>query len=369
MTLLDAQRIEKFRAWLDAARAPCAAVITSEVTGSGVSHMVRDVCARMNIETVTVSHPARMLRTVLKDATGSARTVFGARKVLVIDPLDAVLAEPTSAGDLSDFLKSGRSKVPVIVAGVRSRSSASKLRDMLKPRVWDLHETHFPALEESAVLVELARVNPDVPAATVHRAWRDARGDLGHALKTLEAGFGTGHAKDRVVDGTDAIAALLFGTVSVFEGARIIEGDSKAIASGVHENYPLTGQDVHTCAEIADAFSTADLMDEHIYGNQRFDMAPVYDAVCAGAGGVLAKPTDRRPFAVERYGTVWSKHSMMRTRQKSVRGIRAYLLEAGRTTLTAQELGAWRSIGLDDETPADVRSKVAKLTAFKRSQK
>lgn len=354
--LLDEDLVLKFRNWLGTAKPGSVAILTCDAGGSGISTLIVNSIADLHIEAVYVAQPTRALKSFLVDSSSSSRTVTGARKILVVDPVDSVISDPTSSADFAEFMKSGKSRVPIVLAGIRQRSSLAKIRDVVKPKIYDILDIQFPQIEDSTATTELVRLFPQ-HARDIDGIWARSNGDFSTATKNLAAGFSG--EKDHIIDGTRAISKLLFESVNLFDAQRIIEGDSTVIASGIFENYALTGQDIDVAAHIADTFSGTDLIDETMFANQRFELVDIYNTISAGAGAVLAAPS--RPFQIVKYGSLWSKNSNIQTKKKSMRAINSYLASKGRVQLDVEGLAYWKMIGCTDDTPDDTRSKLSRM--------
>lgn len=306
-----------------------ALIITSPTSGMGISTLIRLVCEEEGAEPVVISHPIPKLKIFLADVAATAMTVEGRPKILVIDPLDAVLSEPTGTADLAEFCRAG-TRLPIIVAGIRMRSSAAKLHECLRHRHYDKTLVTIPPIETSKALAFLrnaaASLGSRVPVESV---WA---GDIRNALAALRLGV-TGAPKDVVCDGADAVRrALCDATLTIRDAIRMHEGDVSMVTSGTHENYPLTDQTIDTCSKLADTYSLADVMEEHTYLTQRWELGDVQVAVAVGGPvAYLDKAASQRAPALDlsKFGTIWSRNNNHRSKEKSFRAIRDVLIDRG----------------------------------------
>ena len=295
----------------------------------GISTLIQLACAEEGAEPVVVSTNIPKLKAFLADVAASPMTVEGRTKILVIDPLDAVLAEPTGTADLSEFCKAG-ARIPLIFAGIRMRSSMAKLQECVHAKLYDKTVLAVPPIAPATALAFLRRaaatLGSSVPPGTV---WT---GDVRNAVAALTLNI-TGAAKDVVCDGVDAVRrALCDASLTIRDAIRMHEGDVSMITSGTHENYPLTGQTIETCNKMAETYSLADIMEERMYDTQRWELGDVQVAVAVGGPvAYLDKAAAERapPMDLSKFGTIWSRNNNHRTKEKTLRAVRNALIECG----------------------------------------
>jgi hypothetical protein len=295
----------------------------------GISTLIQLACAEHGAEPVVVSTNIPKLKVFLADVAASATTVEGRAKILVIDPLDAVLAEPTGAADVAEFCKAG-ARIPMIFAGMRMRSSTSKLHDCIHAKTYDKTTVAFPPIDTPKALAFLRGAAATLGSTvSVEDAWT---GDVRNALAALSLNV-SGAAKDIVCDGVDAVRrALCDAGLTIRDAIRMHEGDVSMITSGTHENYPLTDQSIETCNHLAETYSLADVMEERMYDTQHWELGDVHIAIAVGGPvAYLDKAASQRAKSLDlsKFGTIWSRNNNHRTKEKALRGIRDALTERG----------------------------------------
>lgn len=331
--LLDPASVAACKRWIRECRKAHglrrALIITSPTSGMGISTMIRLACEEECTEPIFVSTNIPKLKAFLLNVAASAMTVEGRTKIMVIDPLDAALAEPTGAADIAEYCKVG-SRIPMIFAGMRMRSSASKLHDCVHPKTYEKTTIAVPPIDETRALAFLRRAAMALGATVpIEPLWT---GDVRNSLAALSLNISAG-AKDAVCDGVDAVRrALCDESLTIRDAIRMHEGDVSMITSGTHENYPLTGQTIETCCKLAETYSLADVMEEHMYETQRWELGDVQVAVAAGGPvAYLDKTASQRArnLDLSKFGTIWSRNNNHRTKEKAFRSVRDALTERG----------------------------------------
>lgn len=340
--LLDERCMEECLEWM---RKPTLSllVIESPHTGMGITTFLRCACEELDMEPIIVSTTLPKLKTFLSDACSSWYTVDFKRKILILDPLDAIVADPLSATELADFMKSGLRKLPIVVAGIRLRSSMSKLESMTSPKV-TVHHIKFPEIDPGKAQTFLQehcrRVGgDDIPV------WN---GDLRNALASIDTGIRES-TKDLKCDGVAAVRRVLFDqSLTVREAIRLHDGDVSMIVAGTHENYMRTDQTIDACARMADAYSLADIMEEASYKTQRWDLTEMSMALSAGAPvAYLEKKTSKKytTMDISKFGTIWSRNNNQRTKEKMYRTMYCVFAEQNLWSMAHLEsLGTVRSM-------------------------
>ena len=331
--LVDAASVAACKQWIRDCRDQIgcrrALIVTSPSTGMGITTMIRLACAEEGAEPVCVSTNIPKLKVFLADVAASATTVEGRSKILIIDPLDAVLAEPSGAADIAEYCKAG-SRIPMIFAGMRMRSSVAKLHDCVHPKLYEKTVLAVPPIDTAAALALLrtaaASVGSTVP---IEPLWK---GDIRNALAAVTLDVSNA-AKDDVCDGVDAVRrALCDDSLTIRDAIRMHEGDVSMITSGTHENYLRTGQSIDTCCAMSETYSLADIMEERMYQTQRWELGDVQIAVAAGGPvAYLDKAASQRTHNLDlsKFGTIWSRNNNQRTKEKAFRAIRDALMERG----------------------------------------
>lgn len=346
--LLDPGIVDDMARWFESCKRGDIAIIKAASAGCGVSTAIRLLASDARCEPIFVTTGLSRLNAFLRDVSSSLYTALERRKkVIVLDPVDALFADQTAAGDILDYIKtSGDKSAPIVCAGFLQRASLAKVRDVADPKRCTYIE--FPKIEtERALKALLAAFGATLPRDTIHSAWDNSCGDLRSCIAGLSIGNDVG--KDIVCDGADAVKRVLFGKgVTLEEAMSLHDGDAQLVTMGVFENYQVSAPDLRTCLEVADAFSVADVVEERIYGNQEWHLADFYAAMTTGVPAmVLPKIGYDEPWPeIEKFGSVWSRSNNQRSKQKSLRDIAIRLQEMGRTTVPAEDVAYLRGMFL-----------------------
>jgi hypothetical protein len=321
-------------------------VIDSASVGVGISTLLRLSCQEENVEAIFISSSVQKLKNFLKDASSSAYTVDFRKKILIIDSFDAVVSEPTCATELSDYIKS-ISPIPVICVGHRLRSSASKLADMIQ-KTYVIERVSFPALDTDTVLARLKTIKE----ALGRSAPVSFNGDLRNSLAALDTDV-VNSLKDDQCDGVDAVRRVLFDpSLTIRDSIRMHTGDVSMITAGTHENYPLTGQSIEACAQLADIYSMADVMEECMYATQKWEVGDVCVAITSGGPvAYLDKVASQKHKKIDlsKFGTIWSRRNNMCTKEKGLRALKGVMLEHGMRQTSIDSLATMRGIILSQK--------------------
>lgn len=311
--VLDQTIVDTFRQWVRESTRRDVAVISSELPGCGITTMIKCVCAEESIDPVHMATSIPQARAFLKDASRCPVSALGFKKILVVDPMDAVCFEPLCAADLTEFIKSAKTKIPLIFAGHVQRSSASKLVDALKttpPSV--ITRFHFPRIDDTKALLYLAMYRTLIASsAHVRSAWQ---GDFRNALNAIRLDVPRAN-KDVFCDGLVALQKLLTDPSMTFrEALRLHSNDISMLSAGVHENYLLVPtQSIESCADLAECFSAGDVFDTEMYAHQKWELGGAQSACTAGATAVLsAKAVPKTQFS--KFGTMWSRGNNQRSK-------------------------------------------------------
>jgi hypothetical protein len=245
------------------------------------------------------------------------------------------------------------------------RFSSTRATDIFDKRKYTVTRIDVPHLETGAVLrhlVHMARSH-NFPESAVPRVWDAAQGDLRSATSAIEAGL-IDAVKDEVCDGVDAIARILTSRdLTMREAMELQDGDTSVVSMGVFENYYRAVDSIEACSHMSDLFSRADVIDEAIYGRQRWDLGSTYAALTAGGPSAIvhAENGPLREIAIEKYGSVWSRGNNQRSKENMLLAISHQCMAKGSTHLPASDLAYVRGMLLDlaaDGKYADMASLV-----------
>ena len=342
--LLDSDCIRRVKQWIrDVTGKGHILVVESESVGVGISTLLSLACDEEHVESVMISSAIQKLKVLLKDASSTAYTVDFKKKILVIDSLDAVFSEPTSAIELTDYFKAV-SPIPAICAGHRLRSSSSKLQEMLSSKAYHIETVRFPEIESSKAIEYLHTIR-DTLGRSAPVAWY---GDLRNALAALDADVPNA-SKDEQCDGVDAVRRVLFDPrLTIRDSINMHEGDITMITAGTHENYLLTGQTIESCARLADIYSITDVMNERMYETQQWELGDVCTALSSGAPVAYIDKTaskKHKHMDLSKFGTMWSRDNNRRTKEKALRYIREVMSEREwHASSTIESLATLRAI-------------------------
>lgn len=318
MYFIAEAHVSEFRAWVRRARGGDVMVVTSFSPGVGVSHMIQHVISGEGMEPVPLLAGGKT-KAFLTDASTSVVTVDFKHKVLVLDPMDALLSDVTAGVELLDFLKAA-CKLPIVAAGFLQRSSRTRLLSALPKKTTVVTALQVTSLDEDAVRRYLRAQAPSADSLKIEAAWQAAYGDVRAAAHSLRLGLGD--AKDRVVDGVEAIEALLYSRPTVADAIRMQHGDVNMVTMGVFENYLRVTKDLDACVAVADAYSHADIVDECMYGKQQWDLDDLYGALSAATPAVCIRDARKTAgVSIEKFGTQWSRNNNQRSKEKVMRGV------------------------------------------------
>ena len=326
---LDTSLCERVKTWLRETSKGFL-VITASQRGCGITSMIECFVRELSIDPVWIHQPIRAAKSFLEDATKNRRTALGLKKVLVIDPFDAVCVEPSCATDLVEFLKKGSCAIPIILTGHYLRVNTSKVQDILK-KVSDDRVTsiHFPPLDDTKIIEFLGSGGENL--------WLSSGKDLRNSLQAKQFGGGMNATKDQRCDGFDAITSLVTSVpkLSLRDGARLVEGDASMIAGGIFENYP-SWSTFDACTRISNSMSAADLFEKAMYSKNAWVLSGP-QSVCV-AGVTLERPA--KPLkTMQKYGTVWSRENNKKTKEKTLK-----TASLGVPGLGAEDLGCLRCV-------------------------
>ena len=316
MTPLDPDVSKAFEAWFSSAKPRSLAFIRELAVGTPVAEFIDELARRHGIDLVRVSALTTGVAEFLADASRTLVGLDGSRKIILLDPCDALMTDQASSPAVLEYLRKS-TRMPVVCTGFLKRSTGAKILDALKKNPGRVVTTfEFPRVTDERAILELRKTGIDDSEAV--RVWAQSHGDLRSALGIAAAGFKG--ARDVVVDGVQAIEAILYGPKGIVEAAGIVSGDIGMVGSGIFENYPRAVRDIDACAKIADNFSVADIFEESMYANQIWALADPCAAMSTTP--VLFSDTSKRVI-IQKYGTVWSKNNTGRSKEKRLRALRS----------------------------------------------
>lgn len=345
-SLLDTECVARFEHWVHHAKRGDVMLIKAGATGCGISTMIQSTLEAGGCEPLHVISRLQRVKEYVADASLSSHTALQKKKkIIVMDPIDALFSDQGSVVDIIDLFRNPRkgSNLPTICAGFVQRSTFARVVDAIGKHPYTLLE--FPRIETPKALRFLKSVYGTTHGdAALETTWTHAHGDLRACCVALDFGGNVTHhhVKDVVCDGMDAMRKILFHPVTLEEAIRLHDGDSQLLHMGVFENYGLANPDIDVCVQIADAFAAADIVEEHVYGNQEYDLLEFYAFLSAGVAGVLL-PSPARPPVIGKVGTLWSRINNQRSKQKSLREIRHSLQEGSSSLSCVHDLATLRT--------------------------
>ena len=316
-TLLNPSRVQAVRDWMQHATRGLL-VLTAAQRGCGVTALLDALVKELSIDPLWLHQPIRAARGFLDDGTKNARTALGMKKILIIDPFDSVCTESTCATDVTEFLKRGLSRVPVIIAGHHLRVHRAKVQDILKKLdAAHVQCIHFPALDDAAVVAALGGGD------AAKTAWETSGKDLRNCIQALHFSASGTCVKAARYDGFDAITRMITeDAVTLREAAGLVEGDENMIAGGLFENYPLWSS-MGASRRISENMSVADVFESAMYGRCLWGLTGPRGVCIAGVAVETPTTTPAAPLPImDKYGTVWSRENNKRTKEKIVHAVR-----------------------------------------------
>jgi hypothetical protein len=149
--------------------------------------------------------------------------------------------------------------------------------------------------------------------------------------------------RDDRPEGLDSVQALLDNAPAGLDAAlRAYATDPSIVSMGLWENYLRASASV--CPGVADSFSIADVVDTAMYAHQTWALSDVYGAIAVGGAAVLLDRDPAASFAVEKFGTIWSRGYNQCARTKNVRAIALARAEAGLPSMPVTDLAYVRQL-------------------------
>ena len=302
--------------------------------GCGASTMLESLTAAAGLECVWLSPSVPRLRAALRDAGASSISASGRRKLIVFEGFDAAMTDANAAADVADFVTRAM-PAPAVFLAHRTRTVLKRFHELFKA-----------ASRHRGTLVELQAVDARTIAGVL-RASDDtmsearalelaaaARGDVRAALAAaaFDAQGRCGETtKDRVLESFSVVDAALEGTVTTVRDAlAMAAGDPTVVSLGLFESYGLS-------PHVADAFSAADVMEEFMFGHQRWELADAHAALAVAypavsmslASAAAARPPPSTVATKFSYGMVWSRAHLQAAKLRLTKTIATQRADAG----------------------------------------
>lgn len=329
---------QQFQEWLSRATGASVLCIQAPLGSGFTTFLTHQLHSEWDVVTVATGFPK--LKQFLTDVVSSKISVSLRRKILVIDPIDALFADSVAGAELSEFAKSGRGQVPIVVSGFKQRTSLNRVKEMFKSRHVEVMVIAKATLEEA---VEMLCVEfPLEDSKDLAKAWEDSNGDLRATRHALQLPL-PGGSKDISYDGAEALESILNEPCSYQKALKLHDGDPSMVSLGIFENYHLTSPDISTCAWIADVYSIADVIDEAAYGKQHWDLVPYYVALTSAAASQLPTPCKKK-VQFDKFGTVWSKENNARSKARSLGKVLTARATRGLALLPTTDMAFVRNI-------------------------
>jgi len=295
--LLDREAVEKVRDWL--LHGSGVMVLTQEQTGCGVSTMI----------SLLLDQLQDRVHAIDTTDTGTAMSVLGQKKVIVLDPFEAVLGDQTMSKHLATLLTSP--KIPILIAGFKRRITISKLEDMLKRCKSTVTRLTVRGIRDDAAHAYLASLG----CKDARGVWERSDRDLRHAVLSLRSS----HMKEHLPDGIDGLRAVLEGAGdrTYADMVRVVENDPTIMLDGLFENYIGATPDIHVTSTVMDTICAAEIFAAQKYASTCHDMQPELYGTLAGLGFMNLKL--RKP--IEKYGTYWARENHRHTKKALCRRI------------------------------------------------
>ena len=363
--MIDTGTIQELKTWLETCRGGDVMFVRGANPGLGITTLLHTLIDEP-FEALWIPNGTSKLKHTLIDAASSTISPLMRRKIFVFDPVDALFADTSASADIAEFVRRGTCRVPIVCAGFRMRFSTTRATDIFDKRKYNITRLEVPPLDSVAALRHLmgvAKVHA-FPESHVPGIWDAAQGDLRSAISAIEAGLASG-VKDQVCDGVEAIAQILTSKdLTMRDAMDLQDGDTSVVSMGVFENYHRAVESIESCCEVSDLFSRADLVDEAIYGRQRWELTSVYAALTAAGPSTIVKAEKgpRRELVIEKYGSVWSRGNNQRSKENMLLALSHQGMAHGCTSLTASDLAYVRGMLLElaaDGKYADMASLVS----------
>jgi hypothetical protein len=338
-SLYSQLRIAELRAWMrpqDPVAGPAAGpavdtagpmpALATAGPGSGLTTLVRLLVRELDLEAVWTWCGLPNIRALLETAARSARGVTLRPKIIVVDEVDAM--DSATLADVVAFVKT-RPPAKVLLLAHTMRSQ----KPLEFAKKWPVFAFGKPS--ETTLRAYLARVVREhgLPAddQDLQRLARQAAGDVRAALTALDimsrgrSGKTDGASdavqehqnfKDEFADPLDLVDAVLRAQrgATVAEGLWLHEMEGATVSAGLYENYLgcLEADDLRTACLVSEAYSVADVGDEHMFSRQLWELQDACGALAVAAPAMHLHARPRRSTSacaapVSKFGSLWSK--------------------------------------------------------------
>ena len=341
--------VHAVRQWLTTGTSKSMVLVVG-IPGCGASSTLTTLLTDLGIESVWLTPGMQKLRASLHDAGCSYYSATGRRKVVVLDGFDAIMGDANSAADVGDYVRRAF-PAPTICLAHRTRTIIKRFRDLFnaasRPRA-SVVELHPLAPDRIASI--LKERHPSIEDAEAVKISRQCKGDLKAAISALD--FSTHDAssrlKDEIPESFAVVDTILEGGIqTVRDALDMASAESTVISYGVFERYGFS-------PEIADAFSIADVLEEHMFANQKWELGDVHASIAVGYPAVAMTISGntvlpKKATDTFTYGMVWSRLHLHAARKKLTHTISSQRAESRLMSIPITDLGLVRSMVVQAE--------------------
>ncbi len=307
--------VATLRTWL-AAGTPRSVIMAVGVPGCGVSTALQHLLDVLDMESVWLDPATPRLRVAMADAGCSCVSATGRRKVVVLEGFDAIMRDANGAADVADALRR-QLPAPLVVLAHRTRTIVRRFQELFPAATRDRASVvEIRPMRPARIAGILRAAHPGMAPALAESMARACRGDVRSALASLALSEASdAHTKDEVPDADEVVEAAIAGQLTtVAEALRRGASDPAVVSHGIFERYGFA-------ADVADAFSAADVIDERMFATQRWELAEVHAAMAVAYPALRLDPSQtlpRGPASRKKfvYGMVWSRQHLLAARSK-----------------------------------------------------
>lgn len=323
--------------------------LATAATGSGLTTLVSLLIRENELEPVWVGCGTPRIRALLDECCACPVSATMRRKIVVIDEFDAMLScDSTSAAECLAAAKKHRDHVPMLFLAHPSRSQKALEFAKTWPAKFAFGRPGPAVLAPYLTKVcDRHGIDPSVIPSIVGAV----RGDVRAALMALELHLPKLRApppdtpaqfhKDEAADPLDLVEAVLRGDRgrTVRDCLHVFSAEPSVLPMGLFENYlaVMPKDDIRGTAAAAHDFSSADLVDNHMFSKQAWELSEAY-GTHGVAGPVMSMKRKAPGASITKFGSVWSKAYNSCAKMKHVRALALACNEAGRTALSPCEL-------------------------------
>jgi hypothetical protein len=321
------QDVQALRTWLES-KTPRSLVLVVGTPGCGASSTLTSLLEELDIESVWLTPGVQKLRASLHDAGSSFYSATGRRKVVVVDGFDAIMGDANSAADVGDFVRRAL-PAPTVCLAHRTRTIIKRFRELFnaasRPRaaVIELHP-----LSPVQIAEIVRQKHPSISENDAMTLAQQCNGNIKSAISSLA--FSTSSAparlKDDFPESFAVVDRILDGELhTVREALDMASAESIVISYGVFERYGFS-------PDVSEAFSIADVLEEHMFANQKWELSDVHTAIGVGYPAVAMTLPASRPLPKKTetftYGMVWSRIHLHAARKKMTHAIHTQRAES-----------------------------------------